>query len=243
MGTQMQLDVIFDTVCPWCYIGKRRLERALSLRPNANVQIRWRPFMLNPDMPAAGIDRTAYLIKKFGSETRVRRVYGAIGEAGHSVEIAFAFDRIQRTPNSVSSHRLIRHAARSFNVSPLVERLFEAYFINGVDIGDIDTLVDIGVSFGLQADQLRRYLESETDIAEIYEENARAHRLGINGVPAFAFEGNMVISGAQEPEVLVRVLDAAKAGLDVELRLNDPMSEPLNEPISETDVLIGRGGQ
>lgn len=217
----MQLDVIFDTVCPWCYIGKRRLERALALRPGARVEIKWRPFMLNPDMPPDGIDRTAYLIKKFGSETRVRRVYGAIGEAGHSVEIDFAFDRIRRTPNSVASHRLIRHAARRINVAPLVERLFEAYFIDGVDIGDTDTLTEIGAEFGLDRAQIKRYLESNADVAEIYEENARAHRLGINGVPAFAFESNMVISGAQEPEVLVRVLDAANAGQATALKLGE----------------------
>ena len=217
----MQLDVIFDTVCPWCYIGKRRLELAIAMRPNCDVHIRWRPFMLNPDMPPGGIDRTAYLIKKFGSETRVRRVYGAIGEAGHSVEIDFAFDRIQRTPNSVSSHRLVRRAAGSIDVSPMVERLFEAYFIDGADIGDIDVLVDIAASYGLAADPIRRYLESDADVAEVYEENARAHRLGINGVPAFSFQGNMVISGAQEPEVLVRVLDAAKAGQPEELQLSE----------------------
>lgn len=217
----MQLDVIFDTVCPWCYIGKRRLERAVAMRPNCDVRIRWRPFMLNPDMPPSGIDRTAYLIKKFGSETRVRRVYGAIGEAGQSVAIDFAFDRIRRTPNSVASHRLIRRAADSIDVSPLVERLFEAYFIDGADIGDVNVLVDIGVDFGLARAQLRDYLESDTDVAEVYEENARAHRLGINGVPAFAFEGNMMISGAQEPEVLVRVLDAAKAGKSADLQLSE----------------------
>jgi len=225
----MQLDVIFDTVCPWCYIGKRRLERALSLRPRADVHINWRPFMLNPDMPAGGIDRTAYLIKKFGSETRVRRVYGAIGEAGQSVEIDFAFERIRRTPNSVTSHRLIRYSAARIRVSPLVERLFESYFIDGVDIGDTDVLVDLGAAFGLDAGALRAYLESDEDVAEIYEENARAHRLGINGVPAFAFSGNMVISGAQEPEVLVRVLDAAKAGFDAQNRLSEPMSGPLGD--------------
>lgn len=218
----MQLDVIFDTVCPWCYIGKRRLERAISMRPNAHIDINWRPFMLNPDIPDDGIDRTAYLIKKFGSETRVRRVYGAIGEAGQSVEIDFAFERIQRTPNSVSSHRLIRYASHFVNVAPMVERLFEAYFVEGVDIGSINVLVDIGTAYGLEAAPLRAYLESEADVASIYEENARAHRLGVNGVPAFAFQGSMVISGAQEPEVLVRVLDAAAAGLNI-----DPISEPL----------------
>lgn len=208
----MQLDVIFDTVCPWCYIGKRRLERALAMRPKVDIAINWRAFMLNPDMPPGGIDRTAYLIKKFGSETRVRRVYGAIGEAGQSVEIDFAFDRISRTPNSVASHRLVRYASEHIDASPLLERLFETYFIEGADIGDIEVLIDIGKAFDLEEEPLRDYMESDEDVAAIYEDNARAHRLGVNGVPAFAFESNMVISGAQEPEVLVRVLDAAKVG-------------------------------
>lgn len=208
----MQLDVIFDTVCPWCYIGKRRLERAIRMRPNVNVRIVWRPFLLNPDMPPDGIDRTAYLIKKFGSEARVRRVYGAIGEAGQSVEIDFAFDRIRRTPNSVTSHRLVRYAAHKIDPAPLVEKLFESYFIDGIDIGNIPTLVEIGRSFGLNGAVLEKYLVSDEDIDTVYEENARAHRLGVNGVPAFSFEGQMVISGAQEPEVLVRVLDAANVG-------------------------------
>ena len=104
----MEIDIIFDTVCPWCYIGKRRLEMALSLRPQIKVKPNWRPFLLNPEMPPEGIDRTAYLVKKFGSESRVRRIYGAIGEAGLSVEIDFAFDRIDKTPNSVDSHRLVQ---------------------------------------------------------------------------------------------------------------------------------------
>lgn len=205
----MQLDIIFDTVCPWCYIGKRRLERALARRPNLDVRLTWRPFLLNPDMPPGGIDRTAYLIKKFGSEARVRRVYGAIGEAGQSVEIDFAFDRIRKTPSSVNSHRLVRYAQGLIDPAPLVERLFEAYFIDGFDTGDIDLLVEVGTAFGLDAAPLATYLESDADVQAIYDENARAHRLGINGVPAFAAEGHMVISGAQEPEVLVRVLDAA----------------------------------
>lgn len=207
----MRLDIIFDTVCPWCYIGKRRLEKALAQRPNLPVEIEWRPFLLNPDMPPDGIDRTAYLIKKFGSEARVRRVYGAIGDAGQSVEIDFAFDRIRRTPSSVSSHRLVRFAHQFINPAALVERLFQAYFIGGEDIGDTDFLIATGASFGLDEGRLSRYLKSDADVQTIYNENARAHRLGINGVPAFSAEGNMVISGAQEPEVLVRVLDAANA--------------------------------
>ena len=207
----MQLNVIFDTVCPWCYIGKRRLERALALRPKLSVSIQWHPFLLNPDMPPSGIDRTAYLIKKFGSEARVRRIYGAIGEAGESVEIDFAFERIRRTPNSISSHKLIRYASQRIAADSLVEDIFEAYFIKGADIGEIPVLMDLAAHHGLNLDALQEYLESDLDAETVYEENARAHRLGINGVPAFNFNGGMVISGAQEPEVLVRVMDAASA--------------------------------
>ena len=207
----MQLNVIFDTVCPWCYIGKRRLERALAMRPKLSVTIQWHPFLLNPDMPPNGIDRTAYLIKKFGSEARVHRIYGAIGEAGESVEIEFAFDRIRRTPNSILSHKLIRYASERIAPDSLVEDIFAAYFIKGSDIGDIPVLMDLAAHHGLNLDALEEYLESDLDADTVYEENARAHRLGINGVPAFNFNGGMVISGAQEPEVLVRVMDAASA--------------------------------
>lgn len=207
----MRLNVIFDTVCPWCYIGKRRLERALAMRPKLSVDIQWHPFLLNPDMPPNGIDRTAYLIKKFGSEARVRRIYGAIGEAGQSVEIDFAFDRIRRTPNSVSSHKLIRYASKRIAADSLVEDIFEAYFIKGADIGEIPVLLELAARHGLDHEALREYLENDRDTDTVYEENARAHRLGINGVPAFNFSAGMVISGAQEPEVLVRVMDAASA--------------------------------
>ena len=205
----MHLDVIFDTVCPWCFIGKRRLSQALALRPNMDISITWRPFLLNPDMPSTGIDRTAYLVKKFGSEARVRRVYGAIGEAGQSVEIDFAFDRIQRTPNSVTSHRLIRLIEKHVEPSPIVEALFSAYFMRGCDIGDIDFLSDLAAHHGFDKATVKQFLKSDEGTDEIYEENAKAHRYGINGVPAYTFDGHMVISGAQEAEVLVRVMDAA----------------------------------
>ncbi len=207
----MQLEIIFDTVCPWCFIGKRRLERALARRPSVKPDIIWRPFLLNPEMPASGLDRTAYLIKKFGSEARVRRVYGAIGEAGQSVEIDFAFDRIRKTPNSVPSHRLIGYAAEHIDTALLVEEIFQAYFTHGADIGDIGLLSDLAAQHGLSAKAVFAYLAGNVGTEQVYDENARAHRLGINGVPAFAFEGQMIISGAQEPEVLVRMIDAACA--------------------------------
>ena len=210
----MRIDVIADTVCPWCYIGKRRLEKALARRPGTKAVARWRPFLLNPEMPADGIDRTAHLIKKFGSESRVRRVYGAIAEAGQSVEIDFSFERIRRTPSSVNSHLLVRFAEGAGKADACMEALFLAYFINGHDIGNTDVLLEIGANLGLDGDAFAAYLESGEGVDYVYEENARAHRLGINGVPSFVFDGRFVTSGAQEPQVLARMIDAAEAAAD-----------------------------
>ena len=203
--------MIFDTVCPWCYIGKRRMEQALALRPHVDIDLVWRPFLLNREIPADGIDRTAYLIRKFGSEARVRRIYGAIAQAGESVDIDFAFDRIDRTPNSVDSHRLIRYALLNGTNPRIVETLFFEYFIEGLDIGRQDVLQEIGARDGLDGDAIGAYLKSEEDIDFVYDENTRAHRMGVNGVPAFVFNEKMVISGAQEPKILARMIDAAIA--------------------------------
>ena len=205
----MLIEVVFDTICPWCYIGKRRLKAALKLRPRIEATVRWRPFLLNPGMPATGIDRTAYLISKFGSESRVRRIYGAIAEAGQSVDIDFLFERIGHTPNTVNSHRLVRFADGHGKASAAVEALFLAYFVNGHNIGETDVLVALGTRLGLDADALGPYLTGDANVAQIHDENALAHRQGINGVPAFVFEGGYLVSGAQAPEVLVRMLDVA----------------------------------
>lgn len=205
----MQVDIIFDPVCPWCFIGKRRLERAMAMRPHISVERRWRPFLLNPDLPGEGIDRTAYLLKKFGSEARVRRVYGAIAEAGQSVEIDFGFDRIEQTPNTVNAHRLLLYARNFDKADEMVETLFQSYFLKGENIGRHDVLMAIGVKLGLPRDNLDRYLSGDKDVDFIHEENTRAHRLGVNGVPSYVLESDMVISGAQEPPVLARLLDAA----------------------------------
>ena len=210
----MQIDIIADTICPWCYIGKRRLEQALALRPDTEAVARWRPFLLNPETPADGIDRTAHLVKKFGSESRMRRVFGAIAEAGQSVEIDFSFESIRRTPSSVNSHRLVRFAEGAGKADACMEALFLAYFINGHDIGETEVLVKIGANLGLDMDSFTAQLESDTDVDYVYEENARAHRLGINGVPSFVFDGHFVTSGAQEAPVLARMIDAAQAAAD-----------------------------
>jgi len=205
----MLIEVIFDPGCPWCYIGKRRLEQALALRPHLNPRIGWWPFLLNPDMPPEGLDRSTYLVRKFGSEARVGRVFGAIADAGQSIEIDFAFDRIRRTPSTVDAHRLIRRADATGKGQAAVEALFFEHFVNGRNVGDTDVLVRVAKNLGLDADVTREYLESDEDVALIQDENARAHRLGVNGVPTFVFNGEMVISGAQEPRVLARMLDVA----------------------------------
>lgn len=207
----MEIEIIFDTVCPWCYIGKRRLDQALALRPHLQVTTRWRPFLLNPELPPDGVDRTAHLVKKFGSETRVRRIYGAIGEAGQSVAIDFAFDRIQKTPNSVDSHRLVKLAARHGLADAMVEALFVSFFVEGRDIGETEVLLDIAAAKGLDRAEAARHLASDADLDAVAQDNARAHRLGVNGVPSYVFAGPMVISGAQEPQILARMLDAAAA--------------------------------
>ena len=205
----MNVDIVYDTVCPWCYIGKRRLEKALALRPHLSPTVRWRPFLLNPGMPEGGVERNTYLIKKFGGEQRARSVNGAICTAGRMVDIEFAFERIARTANSVNSHRFILRAAENGKADSAVEALFFAYFVTGRDIGKVAELVAIGARLGLDASELERYLTGDEDVQLVYEEHARAQKLGVTGVPSFVFDGRFAIAGAHEPAVLARVLDAA----------------------------------
>lgn len=211
----MRIEMIFDPCCPWCFIGKRQLNKALASRPGLTPTLRWWPFLLNPDLPPEGIDRGAHLTRKFGSEARVARLYSAIAEFGQSVEIDFAFDRIRRTPNTLNAHRLVRFADAHGKAEAAVEALFFNHFVRGRDIGDGDVLIAIGASLGLDANAVRTHLRSEADVAAVYEDNARAHRLGINGVPTFVFNGVFVISGAQEPAVLARMLDVARESASV----------------------------
>lgn len=207
----MQIDVFFDPICPWCFIGKRRLQRALGLRSAISATLTWRPFMLNPEMPPAGMERNAYLINKFGTESRVRRLLGALEATGQSEEIAFQFDRIHHTPNTVNAHRLVHYAGEFGLAESVVERLYCAYFQEGRDIGDLDELCAIGRSVSLESSSLDAYLDSSTDVSWVREQNSLAHRMGVNGVPCFLVDGELALQGAQPPEVLARLLDAAAA--------------------------------
>jgi len=207
----MILDIFSDPVCPWCYIGKRRLERALDgIPPEHAPQIRWRAFMLNPDMPFDGMERNAYLALKFGSSQRAMELYDTIARAGYEEDILFAFGDIYRTPSTVMAHRLIGLAGDRGVQTTLVEELFQAYFLKGIDIGDLDNLVDIAVKAGLPDDDVRRHLDSDNGTDTVLAEHNLAQRLGINGVPCFILDGRYAVSGAQSPEVLQRMIESAR---------------------------------
>ncbi len=206
----MQVAIVSDTICPWCYIGKRRFERAQAGRP-AELAVEWRPFQLNPDMPAEGVDRMRYLVAKFGSEERVSEIFEAIEQAGESEGIKFVFERIARTPNTVDSHRLIEYAGAHNAQDGVVEALFHRYFEQGEDISDHGVLTAAGVDGGLDEDELRRYLDGSDGVDEIKKESEAASRAGISGVPCFIFEGRYAVSGAQPPDVFERVFELAAA--------------------------------
>ncbi|HUH85096.1 MAG TPA: DsbA family oxidoreductase [Stellaceae bacterium] len=208
----MRVDIVSDVICPWCYIGKRRLETALALRPEVSIDTNWRPFQLNPDMPAGGIDRRAYLAAKFGGSAHAERIYANVTEAGASVGIPFAFDRIRRTPNTRDAHRLIRRATGQGRADAVVEALFQAYFTAGRDIGDRATLAEIAGEAGLDAQDTAAWLESPAELEQVLAEDRSARRLGINAVPCFIFEGQYAVSGAQEPEFFLPVFDLMRNG-------------------------------
>ena len=208
----LTIDVVSDVMCPWCYIGKRRLEDALAeVRNEFDVEVRWRPYQLDPTLPKEGKDRKQYLEEKFGGAAGAEQAYATVRAAGAEEDIPFAFDKIRVSANTLDAHRLIRWAS-SLGLPAqhqVVELLFKAYFERGCDTGDRQELLSIGRDLDLPYEALDRYLRSETDIDVVYEENARAHRLGISGVPSYLFNGAMMISGAQEPKVLARMIDAA----------------------------------
>jgi predicted DsbA family dithiol-disulfide isomerase len=208
----MHIDIVSDVICPWCFIGKRRLEAALAQRPSLAAEITWRPFQLNPDMPPGGMARADYLAAKFGGRAHAQRINQAIIEAGAAAGIPFAFDKVERTPNTVDAHRLIRFADKHGAADAVVDRLFSAYFIEGRDIGDTATLAAIARQAGLDGGDALAFLAGNSERAEIQADDAGARRLGINAVPCFIFAGQYAISGAQEPQFFLPVFDLVENG-------------------------------
>ncbi len=206
---RLPIEVVFDLVCPWCFLGVRRLRRALRARPDVRAELIWRPFLLNPDLAPQGVPRQDYLVRKFGGEERARRLHGTIAELGRVEGIEFRFDRIRRVPHSLDAHRVVRLAGRHGAADAMVDALFDAYFTEGVDIGDPAALSALAARQGMDGIATRRFLATVAEVEAVHTDNLRAHRLGINGVPCFVVAGRHAIAGAQEPEVLDRLLDVA----------------------------------
>jgi predicted DsbA family dithiol-disulfide isomerase len=194
MDQPRRIDVISDAICPWCWIGKRQLDTALTTlrQEGLRFSVHWRPFQLNPDMPAEGVERSAYRAAKFGSLERSRELDAQVAEAGRAVGLDFRHDRMQRTPNTVRAHRLIRFAEGPLQHA-LVEALFRAYFHEGQDVGDTAVLAEVAAGVGLDAGE---FLAGQEQEEQVRAEDAYFRRIGISGVPSFALEGRVLFSGA-----------------------------------------------
>ncbi len=199
------IEVVSDAVCPWCFVGKRNLEAALQEFGGARVEVRWRPYQLDATIPAGGMSRSDYLSRKFGPK-RGGQMNARLSEAGRERGIAFAFERIERSPNTLDAHRLIRWAQARGKQDEVVERLFQLYFEQGKDIGDDAVLADVAEAIGMDRPTALRLLASDTDRAEVRQEIAAAQKMGVNGVPFFIFGGKYALSGAQPPEELAAVI-------------------------------------
>ena len=212
-GHQPPIDVDFiaDLACPWCYIGLVRLERARAMRPDWPVRLRWWPFLLNPTLPPEGMDRAAYLRAKFGSDEAARQVYRRIVESAQGDGIAFAFERMKRTPNTILAQRLIAFAEQQDRGEELIRVLFRALFEEGRDIGHLETLLELADKAGFDRAAAETFLRSEEAATEALAAHQRAERLGVRGVPVFVVDREQAIAGAQPAEVLAGLLDVAAA--------------------------------
>jgi predicted DsbA family dithiol-disulfide isomerase len=202
----LTVDVISDVICPWCFIGKRRLEKALNGRPAA---VRWHPFQLNPDMPGEGIERKSYRIKKFGSWERSQELDAQVAAAGQGEGIAFDFDKMARTPNTLDAHRVIWLAGERGMQDAVVEALFLAYFTDGRDLSDRASLTDVAAGAGLGRTEVADLLEGEAGRDAVRAGEEQARRLGVSGVPFFVVNGKVALSGAQPPELFRQAFEQA----------------------------------
>ena len=198
----LPIDMVSDVVCPWCFIGKRRLEKAIAMRPDIPVAVRWRPFFLNPWVPREGISREEYLTTKFGSPERYKAIAQRVAMAAQAEGLTYAIDKITRQPNTLDCHRLILWAGKSGDPARMKQRLMDLYFTEGGDLSDRDVLVKAAADCGLDAEQVRQRLAGEQDVERIEKEAESAKDAGIDGVPCFIFGGSVIVTGAQSPEYL-----------------------------------------
>ncbi|MBX3570258.1 MAG: DsbA family oxidoreductase [Rhizobiaceae bacterium] len=217
----ISIDLVSDMVCPWCYVGQKRVEKAIGALPDIDVTVRWRPYQLDPTIPPAGKDRRAYMLAKFGSEQRIREIHARIEPIGAAEGIDFDFDAIKVAPNTLDAHRVVRWAS---NAAPgvqndLVKRLFKLYFEEGADIGDHAILARAAGEAGMDASVIEAMLPADADRDEVVQEIQTASRMGITGVPCFLLEGRYAVVGAQDTATLVdaiRQVAAEKAKASVE---------------------------
>jgi predicted DsbA family dithiol-disulfide isomerase len=202
----LTIDIVSDVVCPWCYLGKRRLEAALARVGREDAIVRWRPFQLDETIPLEGMDRQAYMKRKFGDLSRLTAVHERLVSFGEEVGAVYDFDAISRAPNTLKAHRLIRWAGEAGAQDVVVERLFQAYFEQGRDIGDNETLSEIAAASGMDGEDVRRRLLSDEDIEAAQTEIDAWRRAGVSGVPFFIFDGKLAVSGAQTVEVLASAM-------------------------------------
>ena len=210
----IELDIFSDTVCPWCYIGKKRLENALNKYKNLVIKQTWRPFQLNPGMPPDGMDRQEYLISKFGSSDAAKTVYENIYEEGVKEGINFNFDLIEVTPNSFNSHRLLALAYKADIQEKVLDDLFESYFLHGKNIGDPNILLQIAIKHNINAEEFKSYLSDQENIEPLANEAIQAKKMGINSVPTFIVNKQIVINGAQTSENFELIFEKLKSRIN-----------------------------
>jgi predicted DsbA family dithiol-disulfide isomerase len=206
LADPLQIDVVSDVVCPWCFIGKRRLEKAIALQPDIPVEVNFRPYFLNPWVPRAGMKRADYLTKKFGSVERYSGIAQRVAAAAAEEGLIYAVEKMSRQPNTLDSHRVILWAKKSGAQACVKQRLMDFYFTEGADLSDPEVLVQAAAECGMDSDEVRRLLATDTDVERVTQEAESARSSGINGVPTFIFGGAFSTSGAQPPETLAEII-------------------------------------
>src|ERR1700681_3507321 len=207
----LAIDVISDVVCPWCYIGKRFLEQAIALKPDIPVEVRFRPYFLNPWVPREGMSREDYLITKFGSVERYNSNNNRVVEAAAAAGLNYERDRIMRQPNTIDCHRLILWAGEAGKAAAMKQRLMEIYFSEGGDLSQAEVLIGAAADCGMDGEQVRALLASQQDVEEVEREAQSAKEAGIEGVPCFILVDMIALSGAQPPEYLAAAIERAAA--------------------------------
>ncbi|OIQ43164.1 MAG: polyketide biosynthesis protein [Roseobacter sp. MedPE-SWde] len=203
----VKLDIISDPICPWCYIGKTHLDKALAETPEHPFVIEWHPFQLNPDMPREGMDRRAYLEAKFGGKEGAVRAYAPVVEHAEKAGLSIDFEGMQRTPNTIDAHRLIHWAGIEGKQGKMVDALFDAYFAQARDIGDSDVLVEIAAKIGMEADVVRQLLSGNNDVEDIRKRDAHSRQMGVSSVPTFIIANQHAVPGAQQPDMWKQVIE------------------------------------